>query len=35
MWPSKLVHSPPAADDVEDDCEGVFPATTKNDGNRV
>ncbi len=24
MWPSRLVHSSPAAGDVEDDCEGVF-----------
>ena len=35
MWPSRLVHSPAAADDVEDDCEGVFHAAAKNDGNGV
>ena len=29
MWPSRLVHSPPAADDVEDDCEGVFHAAVR------
>ena len=24
MWPSRLVHSSPAAGDVEDDCEAFF-----------
>ena len=33
MWPYRLVHSSAAADDVEDDCEGVFHAAAKNDGN--